>query len=435
MLFLSLKLASELYAVESLHVKEVLQFIKITRVPRTGSEVCGVVNLRGSIVTVFDLRSILGMAKIEATPLSNIVVLEYPDGGTMQVRAILVDGVQAVVELDQKQLNPPPATRRDGKKHLQHLAKHGDGFILILNVASLFGLEAVDTSEFEDGGDSMDIGSHEPQTEPAFSQPSAMDSKITWTDVNVDAELEPDSAIGEASTEAVWDDADVDVSGEVVTVEVEEVVDMVSEQASMDDSEEISTADVECIVAPADGDKTLRSSESFPDEQTRMLVDGGLAAIAEVLENEEALADTPLAYGPLADGPLADDEINGLEEETFPDTRLKASVKIEEKGDIPHSATSKILSEKIDVQSQLEQAVDEAIRNGHGAGEGLPSDDILSLQEGAVEEIVDTLIPHRSMEEEINNRAKKGDGKDEGRKKEFGKGKLGKKGKKIKDAV
>ncbi|MEO5327364.1 MAG: chemotaxis protein CheW [Magnetococcus sp. THC-1_WYH] len=290
MLFLSLKLASELYAVESLHVKEVLQFVKITRVPRTGSEVCGVVNLRGSIVTVFDLRSILGMAKTEATPLSNIVVLEYPDGGVMSVRAILVDGVQEVVELDQKQLNPPPATRRNGKKHLQHLAKHGDGFILILNVASLFGLESVATLGFTASDDSMDIGSHEPLVETVSSQQAVIDgARARAVDV---------------------DDAHVSQLVIAAEVEVEKNMDRVVEQGGMDDSEEeVGVVDAGCVVEPAAGDEASRMDENLSDERTRMLVDGGLAAIAEVLENEETLVGVSSAVG----------EVTGLEETGVPD--------------------------------------------------------------------------------------------------------------------
>ncbi|MBF0604341.1 MAG: chemotaxis protein CheW [Nitrospirae bacterium] len=287
MLFLSLKLASELYAVESLHVKEVLQFVKITRVPRTGPEVCGVVNLRGSIVTVFDLRSILGMAKTEATPLSNIVVLEYPDGGAMSVRAILVDGVQEVVELDQNQLNPPPATRRNGKKHLQHLAKHGDGFILILNVASLFGLEAVDPSVLTIPDDSMDIGSHEPSVEVAPLRYEAVDLKIVRADV--------DDHTSQSLDVVVASDGNP-LGGVIATeVEVEKMMDRVVEQEGMDDAGAVGAADEMGVVALVDGDQTSHSDEGSPDEQTRMLVDGGLAAIAEVLENEETLLDTSSA--------------------------------------------------------------------------------------------------------------------------------------------
>lgn len=304
MLFLSLKLASELYAVESLHVKEVLQFVKITRVPRTGSEVCGVVNLRGSIVTVFDLRSILGMAKTEATPLSNIVVLEYPDGGAMSVRAILVDGVQEVVELDQKQLNPPPATRRNGKKHLQYLAKHGDGFILILNVASLFGLESVETLGFTDSDDSMDIGGHEPPTEMVSSQQAVIDG------ARARAAEGDDAHVGQSLDSTVASDGDA--LGEVIAaeVEVEKTMDRVEEQGGMDDSEEEGGAvDEGCVVESAAGDEISRMDENLSNERTRILVDGGLAAIAEVLENEETLVDISSAAG----------EVTSLEETVVPD--------------------------------------------------------------------------------------------------------------------
>ncbi|MBF0109405.1 MAG: chemotaxis protein CheW [Magnetococcales bacterium] len=141
MLFLSLRLGRELYAVETLRVREVLQRVKITRVPRARPEVSGVINLRGSIVAVFDLRTLLGIEKSLPDTPTNIVVLEYPHEGETLVQGILVDSVQEVLEIDEDRLDPPPTLRARGSRHLHALARSAAGFILVLDVASLFGLE------------------------------------------------------------------------------------------------------------------------------------------------------------------------------------------------------------------------------------------------------------------------------------------------------
>ncbi|MBF0631402.1 MAG: chemotaxis protein CheW [Magnetococcales bacterium] len=179
MLFLSLKLAREVYAVETLRVKEVLQPVKITRVPRTGLEVCGVINLRGSIITVFDLRMLLGMEKSTLTPHSNIVVLEYPHEGELLVRAFLVDSVREVLELDQEQLGAPPASRRGGSKHLQYMAKSDHGFILILDVANLFGLQRVTREVENDDAIGIDEDLELPSADAApGSRPPAVRAEV-----------------------------------------------------------------------------------------------------------------------------------------------------------------------------------------------------------------------------------------------------------------
>lgn len=108
-LYLTFVLAEEMYGIQILAVQEIIQLIPTTAVPRTPEYVRGVVNLRGKVIPVVDLRSKFGMGETEDTPHTCIVVVQVSSGGGELTMGIVVDQVAEVLEVGSDQIEPPPS--------------------------------------------------------------------------------------------------------------------------------------------------------------------------------------------------------------------------------------------------------------------------------------------------------------------------------------
>ena len=140
--YLTFKLADEVFAVDVAKVREILEFSTITKVPQTPAFMRGVINLRGSVVPVMDMRLKFGMAETEKTINTCIVVVEVESGGETLVVGALADSVQEVFELEPGQIEPAPriGTKLD-TDFILGMGKHGDQFIMILDIDRVFGAE------------------------------------------------------------------------------------------------------------------------------------------------------------------------------------------------------------------------------------------------------------------------------------------------------
>ena len=106
--YLTFRLEDEVFAIDVSQAREVLEFSTITKVPRSPDFMRGVINLRGSVVPVVDLRIKFGMSMTERTINSRIVVMEIALDGEKIVVGALADSVHEVLELDPNQIEPPP---------------------------------------------------------------------------------------------------------------------------------------------------------------------------------------------------------------------------------------------------------------------------------------------------------------------------------------
>ena len=106
--YLSFMLDEELFALNISTVREVLDFTKITKVPRMPDFVLGVINLRGSVVPVIDMRMKFNMPAGEKIVNTCIVIIEVFISGETLVLGMLVDSVKEVFELEQEYIEPPP---------------------------------------------------------------------------------------------------------------------------------------------------------------------------------------------------------------------------------------------------------------------------------------------------------------------------------------
>ena len=144
--YLTFKLADEIYALDIGKVREVLDLTAITKVPRTPEFMRGVINLRGSVVPVVDLRLKFGMAMTERTVNTCIIITEVTVDNDTTVLGALADSVQEVLDLDANSIVPPP---RIGTKlrteFIKGMGRQNDRFIIILDVDKVFSSEELTT--------------------------------------------------------------------------------------------------------------------------------------------------------------------------------------------------------------------------------------------------------------------------------------------------
>jgi purine-binding chemotaxis protein CheW len=124
------------------NVREVLELIPITKLPKTPDYMSGVVNVRGSVVPVIDLRQKLGMSKGEKTVDTCIIVIEIPLDNAMTILGVMVDSVQEVMEFDPSQIDPPPRIgERIRSDFLIGIGKKDDRFVMIMKITEVISSE------------------------------------------------------------------------------------------------------------------------------------------------------------------------------------------------------------------------------------------------------------------------------------------------------
>jgi purine-binding chemotaxis protein CheW len=137
--YLTFKLADEVFAVDVAKVREILEWTTITKVPQTPDYMCGVINLRGSVVPVIDLKQKFGMATTDKTVNTCIIVVEVEQESETIVLGALADSVQEVFELEPTNIEPAPKIGTNlNTDFLQGMGKHNETFIMILDIDRVF---------------------------------------------------------------------------------------------------------------------------------------------------------------------------------------------------------------------------------------------------------------------------------------------------------
>jgi len=136
---LRFELAGEHYAFDVLKTREVLTVVKVTPLPSALSYLSGVLNLRGSIIPVVDLRKKFGLPPTPDTVDTAIIIIEIQNDRETVVIGTIVDAVKGVASFDEKEIEPPPRFGMRLKASLiQSIAKKDSDFIVILNVDQVF---------------------------------------------------------------------------------------------------------------------------------------------------------------------------------------------------------------------------------------------------------------------------------------------------------
>lgn len=142
--YLTFKLNEEIFALDVGSVREILDYTNITKVPQTPEFMKGVINLRGAVVPVVDMRLKFNMPPQERTVDSCIIVVEISIDHEQTVLGALVDSVQEVFEMEPGQIEPAP---RIGTKlntdFILGMGKRDDAFVIILDIDKVFSLEEI----------------------------------------------------------------------------------------------------------------------------------------------------------------------------------------------------------------------------------------------------------------------------------------------------
>ena len=138
--YLTFVLNGESYGLEILKVREIIGLMPITPVPGTPGFVRGVVNLRGRIIPIVDLRAKFGLEQIEQTPQSCIIVIDVPHAGELVSMGILVDSVSEVLHIGASAIEDAPEFGIDTcLESILGIAKTESGIKILLDIHKVLG--------------------------------------------------------------------------------------------------------------------------------------------------------------------------------------------------------------------------------------------------------------------------------------------------------
>ena len=132
--WVTFRLESELYGVDVLKVQEVLRYTEIVPVPGAPDFVLGIINLRGSVVTVVDSRICFGLTPQIPNDATRIVIVE----SGKQIAGLLVDSVSEVVTLDDSQVESAPEVgTTETARYILGIANHEREILILMDVDAL----------------------------------------------------------------------------------------------------------------------------------------------------------------------------------------------------------------------------------------------------------------------------------------------------------
>ena len=132
--FLTFQLGDELYGVDILRVQEIKGYTTVTKIPNTPPHIKGVLNLRGTIVPIVELRTKFGMPTIEYTMFTVIIVVVVRE----KIMGLVVDAVSDVLNIDKKDIQPPPQFGASvDVSFLNGIGKSGEKLVALLDMDRL----------------------------------------------------------------------------------------------------------------------------------------------------------------------------------------------------------------------------------------------------------------------------------------------------------
>jgi purine-binding chemotaxis protein CheW len=135
---LTFTLGAETYGVDILRVQEIRGWAPVTRIPQSPPHVLGVLNLRGSIVPIIDLRRRFSLERAEYTAITVIIVLSVKSGNSLHDIGVVVDGVSDVIDIDTASIKPPPDLGGQiNTEFIRGLAAVSEHMVMLLDVDHL----------------------------------------------------------------------------------------------------------------------------------------------------------------------------------------------------------------------------------------------------------------------------------------------------------
>ncbi len=135
--YLTFTLADEEYGIDILRVQEIKGFAKVRPIPQSPPYVRGVLNLRGTVVPIVDLRVRLGMDEVEYNSFTVIIVVSVGD----KIAGLVVDAVSDVLNIAAHQIDDVPQLQEIDESCLSGMGKLDDKFVLLLDIDKLISFE------------------------------------------------------------------------------------------------------------------------------------------------------------------------------------------------------------------------------------------------------------------------------------------------------
>lgn len=133
------RLSGDVFALPVSAVHEILDPIPMTLVPNATAFAPALINVRGSIAPLIDIRQRLRMPAVPADDAARVIVLNLLVGGAATRLAIMADAVEEVIEADLAALEPVPELGACWpEQYVSGVARHGDGLVILLNTETLF---------------------------------------------------------------------------------------------------------------------------------------------------------------------------------------------------------------------------------------------------------------------------------------------------------
>ncbi|WP_224746999.1 chemotaxis protein CheW [Pelovirga terrestris] len=139
-MYLTFDLASEGYGLEIRHVIEIIGIQPITAVPDLPDHVIGVLNLRGKVIPIIDVRRRFGLPHRDHDDRTCIVVVNVNENSV----GLVVDKVSEVITIPANEIEPPPGTNRNGKRYIAGMGKIGQQVKILLDIEALLEDEELD---------------------------------------------------------------------------------------------------------------------------------------------------------------------------------------------------------------------------------------------------------------------------------------------------
>lgn len=140
--YLTFNLGGEMFGVETLSVKEIIEYGQVTAVPMMPPSIRGVINLRGAVVPVIDLKARFGGEPTRVTRRTCIVIIELLAADDHQVVGIVVDAVSEVLEIAAADIEPPPSFgARIRADFISAMGKVAGRFVILLDMGRVLSVD------------------------------------------------------------------------------------------------------------------------------------------------------------------------------------------------------------------------------------------------------------------------------------------------------
>lgn len=146
--YLTFSLAEEEYGVDILRVQEIKGWTPVTRIPNTPDYMRGVLNMRGTIVPIIDLRMRFNLDEAQYTPTTVVIVLSVMAGDRKRILGVVVDGVSDVVSVSADDIKATPDFGTAvNTEFIQGLATTNEKMVMLLDIDQLLSIEELSNLE------------------------------------------------------------------------------------------------------------------------------------------------------------------------------------------------------------------------------------------------------------------------------------------------